>query len=702
VEKPVAEQELIAELSAESLPNYTLVWKKGWLEWLPAMQVAELAWALPSGKADDPVKPRERQEALVPPAPPLYRYPVLKRRAANLRSDRPAPMRVRPAAAPPRPPAARLEPPTVVRSREPPTGATPIEPETLIDALPSGAGLPPPLVAPSIESLSEPSHPSVEEVELDAIKASDPRASLGRIADLSDALADDEDEAEEVEPEESAPDAAPLGGFAPAPGNVAPRAYGEDDEVETRVIRSRPPPPGPMYVAPHVPPAPERSQSNAPPPPVQSVFEDAEFPHIPPAPPPPSDLSALAEARPRELEPAKQRPVVVYALAAVTVVLAITVVFLLARGPSSSPTETSAESSAEAAPSTPRVAAGRGESAPAPPPARKIGKTCTVVTAATRVAEWADPAITPIFTPVPGSTRVAVGLGQSDVYAVGITIDPRTLDRDQVFREFKKSKKLASVVPTTQGNHLRFDVTRSGGDLSNARAVDAVHLFKIGATSGGIARAVDDASPEVVWPLSSTDDVTVPRVAAIPGIGFAVTFRHGGKTGRVAVGWLDTKGRKKSDLADLRTDMNFAGTPAIATSSDSMLVTFAARGSQDAAWKIVLASAPRGETPKKVTPFSLPQGGPGGDAMSPSVAPLSGGKWLLQWTEGSTGNRVVRVAVLGKDLELAADPINLSPDGANAGQGVSFSTGDLATILYYVRNDKKSNELWGASIDCAL
>src|SRR6185503_462746 len=59
VEKPVAEQELIAELSSESLPNYTLVWKKGWLEWLPAMQVAELAWALPSGKADDPVKPRE-------------------------------------------------------------------------------------------------------------------------------------------------------------------------------------------------------------------------------------------------------------------------------------------------------------------------------------------------------------------------------------------------------------------------------------------------------------------------------------------------------------------------------------------------------------------------------------------------------------------------------------------------------------------
>lgn len=703
VEKPVAEQELIAELSSESLPNYTLVWKKGWLEWLPAMQVAELAWALPSGKADDPVKPRERQEAQVPPAPPLYRYPVLKRRAANLRSDRPAPVRVRPAAAPPRPPNARLEPPTAVKAAEPPTGAVPIEPETLIDALPGGGSdIAPPLSAPTLESLSEPSHPSVEEVELDAIKASDPRASMGRIADLSDALAeDDDDEAEEVEPEESAPDAAPLGGFAPT-GGVASAAYGEDEEVETRVIRSKPPPPGPMYVAPHVPPAPERSQSQAPPP-IQSAFEESEFPHIPPAPPPPSDLSAFAEARSREPEATKKPPVTVIALAAVTVLLAITVVVLLARGPSSAPTEASAEASAEAAPSgAPGAAAGRGESVPAPPPPRKIGKTCTVVTPATRVADWADPAITPIFTPVPGSTRVAVGLGQSDVYAVGITIDPRTLDRDQVFREYKKTKKLASVVPTTQGDHLRFDVTRSGGDLSNGRAVDAVHLFKIGTASGGIARTVDDGSPEVIWPMSSTDDVTVPRVAAIPGIGFAVTFRHGGKNGKVAVGWLDTKGRKKSDLTDLRTDMDFSGTPSIATSSDSMLVTFAARGSQDATWKVVMASAPRGETPKKTAPFSIPHGGPGGDAMSPSVAPLTGGKWLLQWTEGSTGNRVVRAAVLGKDLELVSDPINLSPDGANAGQGVSFSSGDLAAILYYVRNDKKSNELWGASIDCAL
>ena len=91
VEKTVTEQELIAELSSESLANYTLVWKKGWLEWLPAMQVSELLWALPPGKTDTPVKPREKSTATAPPAPPLYRYPVIKRRATNLKSDKPRP-----------------------------------------------------------------------------------------------------------------------------------------------------------------------------------------------------------------------------------------------------------------------------------------------------------------------------------------------------------------------------------------------------------------------------------------------------------------------------------------------------------------------------------------------------------------------------------------------------------------------------------
>src|ERR1041384_6107116 len=86
VEKPVAEGELIAELSSESLPNYTLVWKKGWVEGVAAREggclggwrarrAAARAGSLPGGKAAPPVRPGNRRGAAPPPAPPLYRYP---------------------------------------------------------------------------------------------------------------------------------------------------------------------------------------------------------------------------------------------------------------------------------------------------------------------------------------------------------------------------------------------------------------------------------------------------------------------------------------------------------------------------------------------------------------------------------------------------------------------------------------------------
>ena len=47
-----------------------------------------------------------------------------------------------------------------------------------------------------------------------------------------------------------------------------------------------------------------------------------------------------------------------------------------------------------------------------------------------------------------------------------------------------------------------------------------------------------------------------------------------------------------------------------------------------------------------------------------------------------------------------SEPVNLSPEGANAGQGVVLAHRDSGAVLFYVQNDKKSHELWGATLDC--
>lgn len=74
-----SEHELVMCLSSRALPPYTLVWRSGWSEWLPAMQVAELARGLPPGTPFVPREARPTSPGAPPPPPPIARYPELRR-----------------------------------------------------------------------------------------------------------------------------------------------------------------------------------------------------------------------------------------------------------------------------------------------------------------------------------------------------------------------------------------------------------------------------------------------------------------------------------------------------------------------------------------------------------------------------------------------------------------------------------------------
>lgn len=71
--------QLVSWLARAELPPHTLVWKPGWAEWLPALQVAELADAFPR------VSPGRRRVARVafeaaaaPPPVPVAQYPQIR------------------------------------------------------------------------------------------------------------------------------------------------------------------------------------------------------------------------------------------------------------------------------------------------------------------------------------------------------------------------------------------------------------------------------------------------------------------------------------------------------------------------------------------------------------------------------------------------------------------------------------------------
>jgi hypothetical protein len=65
------ERELVEKLKKGDLPPTTLVWQKTWLEWLPAVRVAELAGAFTKPRAPlAPLEPKRSPTAQTPPARP--------------------------------------------------------------------------------------------------------------------------------------------------------------------------------------------------------------------------------------------------------------------------------------------------------------------------------------------------------------------------------------------------------------------------------------------------------------------------------------------------------------------------------------------------------------------------------------------------------------------------------------------------------
>jgi hypothetical protein len=72
-------EQLVSWLGRGELPPHTLVWRPGWGEWLPAMQVAELAHAFPSVTPGSRRVARAAPEGSVtPPSVPVAHYPRLR------------------------------------------------------------------------------------------------------------------------------------------------------------------------------------------------------------------------------------------------------------------------------------------------------------------------------------------------------------------------------------------------------------------------------------------------------------------------------------------------------------------------------------------------------------------------------------------------------------------------------------------------
>lgn len=322
---------------------------------------------------------------------------------------------------------------------------------------------------------------------------------------------------------------------------------------------------------------------------------------------------------------------------------------------------------------------------------------CTLETSATRLADKTAVRVPPYVATAPGG-EIALGFATTPTAAIGVKVDPASLDLTQEFSRDGEHNVLG-VVPLVRGKKLDFAVDRDGSPLERAHTVDASPPFIIGVTKAGVARAIGYGEPETIWPGAGDQRITEPRVVSVKDVGHAVTFRRGGRDGEVRVGWLTPDGEKKTDLVEIKADGPRVGTPNIAVNEHEVLVAFAARPSDDSPWTVRLAHAALGKAPSSSQEFKLPDGGPGGDAISPAAVGLPGGRWMIQWTEGKAGSRVVRAQTLDAELEPSGDPVTLSPEGKDSGQGAVWRVGAHVLSVFLVRSDS-GFQLWGAGLAC--
>ncbi len=697
--------ELVASLSRGDIPPAAFVWKQGWAEWLQAAQVAELSSALAPSARQAAVSPKLSPDAThPPPVPPADGRPALAPIvpvASNPQNDKPTTQLLddsellsvtdlEPVKEPPR---AKSAPPPLKASTPPRPGDAPpssnwkevsapkIESATAAAPVPQTAPIVPVDSSPrndpptgqidaiDIEFVDE--KPSLADLEAEVAKNRPSKPSPVIAVGASDNLPTQRDN-----PVISAPAVA-------VPENAIVPVSDPDNEAPTTVQAS------PLQEAADAAPLPSWSAE------VDAEMHAAQRPAAgtPYAPPPQVDARASMASDMAIPGVPKKSGGMGLLLGGVAVVGLLGVATVAAGLWYFKPWESTDASAAKTAPTTTESAA-----AAAPPAEASSTTACSVAKQGKRIAGSVLVSVPPYLAEVPGTSTLAIGYAESSSVGIGLTVDPATLEFKQAYSR-AGTKNVVGVVPTTASGELGFTVDREDSPLKVPHTVDAKTPFVIGMGPQGYSRLNEGGTPELLWEGGVGEKITEPRVASVDGVGHAVTFRRGGRVGEVHVGWLAADGTKKTSLVAIEAEGPRVGTPNIAANQDSVLVAFAARPADDAPWGVRLAQAAHGEPAKTSSKFELPSGGPGGEAISPTVAGLPGKRWLLQWTEGKSGERTVRAQTLDSKLQPLGEPMTLSPKGMEAGQGAVGVRGDSAAAFYLVKASS-GYELWATGLSC--
>ncbi len=327
--------------------------------------------------------------------------------------------------------------------------------------------------------------------------------------------------------------------------------------------------------------------------------------------------------------------------------------------------------------------------AKAPPPA----KPCSV---SRQSARWA-PAVSkslPFDLLALPSGKIAIGFAEDSNKAVGIEVNPTTGQVDKKFAD-KTNSDIERVTPT--GKVFFISTTETSDTLRQVVPVAGEKPFYLGMANASLTWAEKlDSRPSSLWSLEGDLSLDSARVISTTGGGYLVSLRR--KAG-IYAGVLGADHKPLGELVQVAGSGGSVGKPMSGSNNREVAITFADRTNDQSPWKIRVGRAPIGKIPQTTTMVEVPAGGPGGDAEAPAIVGLSDGRWVLVWTEGSSGSRAVRAQTFGSNFAPTGPALAVSTPSGNFGRSVIGVVGNLVTVVF-LQKSRSNYELWGSVLQC--
>ncbi len=295
------------------------------------------------------------------------------------------------------------------------------------------------------------------------------------------------------------------------------------------------------------------------------------------------------------------------------------------------------------------------------------------------------------------ASGLTLGFATTPKDAMVIAIDPTSMAaassaKPHVFDAIKRvqagpTDKLSAVL----------DFDKKGDVLQGRRSLVGATRIDVGGQDGTFAWApagTDNATK--LFDLPSKDPVEALRGDKIPSGGFVIAARQGKAVVFGAI--VGDPPAPKGSLTTVAAKGTQVGSPSVATNDSIALVAWAEKSD---AWSVRLSRMALGEAPDQAIAFDVPAGGLGEQALSPTLAALPGGAFLLVWTEGPTSNHQVRAMVLDDHGKPAGKAFTVSEDGVNAGQGQAGVLPDGKGVVAFLASaPQKTFQVVATPIEC--